>query len=67
MFGPCALMGLCCLEMHSLMGLLSGSDTAWGEKGRTLDDGEMEMSKPQGPGAAHRFPEAACWSPETFF
>ena len=53
--------------MHSLMGLLSGSDTAWGEKGRTLDDGEMEMSKPQGPGAAHRFPEAACWSPETFF
>ena len=60
-------MGLCCLEMHSLTGLLSGFDTACGEEDRALDDGEMEMMKPQGPGAAHRFPDAARWSPETFF
>lgn len=50
---------LCCLEMHSLTELLSGFDTAWGEEDRTLDDGEMKMSKPQGLGAAHRFPETA--------
>lgn len=46
-FRPCALMGLCCLEMHSLTELLSSFDTAWGEEDRTLDDGDVETTRPR--------------------
>lgn len=37
------------------------------EKHMTLDDGEMKMLKLQCLGLAHRFPETAAWSLETFF